>query len=102
MMVYVGISAGAVRWFCDSAAAHYLGSKAAAVLSWFYTKTGMGDGQQANNPWLQESFLIPSRECLGILCVTVAWMLLKCLTKLLQRWSERKLCQITTADGLVR
>ncbi|MDM1403831.1 TAT-variant-translocated molybdopterin oxidoreductase [Myroides marinus] len=39
-----------------SAAASTLGAaKAAAGLELvFYTKTGMGDGQQANNPWLQE------------------------------------------------
>jgi molybdopterin-containing oxidoreductase family iron-sulfur binding subunit len=30
-----------------------------------YTKTGMGDGQQANNPWLQE-FPDPITEFLGI------------------------------------
>jgi molybdopterin-containing oxidoreductase family iron-sulfur binding subunit len=29
-------------------------------------KTGMGDGQQANNPWLQE-FPILSQEFLGII-----------------------------------
>lgn len=38
-----------------SAAAALAGSKVAGGLELvLYTKTGMGDGQQANNPWLQE------------------------------------------------
>src|SRR5690606_29889845 len=39
-----------------SSAANTLAStkKAAGLELVLYTKTGMGDGQQANNPWLQE------------------------------------------------
>jgi molybdopterin-containing oxidoreductase family iron-sulfur binding subunit len=55
--VYVGasqaLSAGSVDY--SAAAVHYLDLKAAAGFELvLYTKTGMGDGQQANNPWLQE------------------------------------------------
>ncbi len=54
--VYVGavptVSAGSVDY---SAAASALSqSKADGLELVLYTKTGMGDGQQANNPWLQE------------------------------------------------
>jgi molybdopterin-containing oxidoreductase family iron-sulfur binding subunit len=46
------LSAGSVDY---SAAASTLSrSKAAGFELVLYTKTGMGDGQQANNPWLQE------------------------------------------------
>jgi molybdopterin-containing oxidoreductase family iron-sulfur binding subunit len=56
MMAYVGVRR---RCRCSvdySAAASTLSrSKAAAGFELvLYTKTGMGDGQQANNPWLQE------------------------------------------------
>jgi hypothetical protein len=46
---------------------HWQNLKAAAGFELvLYTKTGMGDGQQANNPWLQE-FPILSQEFLGII-----------------------------------
>jgi MoCo/4Fe-4S cofactor protein with predicted Tat translocation signal len=55
--VNVGVSQSLSAASADySAAANALGkSKAAAGFELvLYTKTGMGDGQQANNPWLQE------------------------------------------------
>ncbi|MGG7033984.1 MAG: TAT-variant-translocated molybdopterin oxidoreductase [Flavobacterium sp.] len=55
--VYVGASAAATAKGADfnGAASALAGSKPAAGLELvLYTKTGMGDGQQANNPWLQE------------------------------------------------
>ncbi|PWA10167.1 TAT-variant-translocated molybdopterin oxidoreductase [Flavobacterium laiguense] len=55
--VYVGVIPAAPAGTADySAAANALAqSKPAAGLELvLYTKTGMGDGQQANNPWLQE------------------------------------------------
>jgi len=55
--VFVGAVAASVGGAADyAAAANALAqSKAAAGLELvLYTKTGMGDGQQANNPWLQE------------------------------------------------
>ncbi|RDI15815.1 TAT-variant-translocated molybdopterin oxidoreductase [Flavobacterium sp. AG291] len=47
------VSAGAADF--AGAAANLAASKASGKLELvLYTKTGMGDGQQANNPWLQE------------------------------------------------
>ena len=40
--------------FASAAATLATTKKAAGTEVVFYTKTGMGDGQQANNPWLQE------------------------------------------------
>jgi molybdopterin-containing oxidoreductase family iron-sulfur binding subunit len=37
-----------------TAAANALLGLKTGILLVLYTKTGMGDGQQANNPWLQE------------------------------------------------
>ena len=55
--VYVGgsqaLSSGAVNY--SAAAVALASAKVASGLELvLYTKTGMGDGQQANNPWLQE------------------------------------------------
>ncbi len=55
--IYVGVSAAAAVGAVDFAgAANALAQskKAAGFELLLYTKTGMGDGQQANNPWLQE------------------------------------------------
>jgi molybdopterin-containing oxidoreductase family iron-sulfur binding subunit len=57
MTIYVGVASAASASSADySAAANALAkAKAASGLELvLYTKTGMGDGQQANNPWLQE------------------------------------------------
>ena len=43
----------AYRIDLSAAAAHWQ-RKASGLELTLYTKTGMGDGQQANNPWLQE------------------------------------------------
>jgi molybdopterin-containing oxidoreductase family iron-sulfur binding subunit len=64
MWSFAGLSAGSVDY---SAAASTLSrSKAAAGFELvLYTKTGMGDGQQANNPY--KSFLILSQSVLIIM-----------------------------------
>ena len=55
--VYAGVSAPAAGGSADyaSAASALAASKPVSGFELvLYTKTGMGDGQQANNPWLQE------------------------------------------------
>ncbi|GEP49632.1 quinol:cytochrome C oxidoreductase [Flavobacterium noncentrifugens] len=54
--LYAGASAPAAGGSADySAAANALaGSKSTGLELVLYTKVGLGDGQQANNPWLQE------------------------------------------------
>ncbi|REH00191.1 TAT-variant-translocated molybdopterin oxidoreductase [Flavobacterium aquicola] len=54
--VYVGVVPAAAGGTADyTGAANALAqSKSAGLELVLYTKTGMGDGQQANNPWLQE------------------------------------------------
>jgi len=55
--IYVGVSSAASANSVDYSAAASALAKAKAVSGLeliLYTKTGMGDGQQANNPWLQE------------------------------------------------
>ena len=56
--IYVGASAPASGGTADYAsAANALASAKSAATGFelvLYTKTGLGDGQQANNPWLQE------------------------------------------------
>jgi len=55
--VYAGVSTAATGGSADyaSAASALAGAKPAVGLELvLYTKTGLGDGQQANNPWLQE------------------------------------------------
>jgi MoCo/4Fe-4S cofactor protein with predicted Tat translocation signal len=55
--IYVGaassVSGGSAANFAGAAAA-LAQSKSAGTELVLYTKTGLGDGQQANNPWLQE------------------------------------------------
>jgi molybdopterin-containing oxidoreductase family iron-sulfur binding subunit len=55
--VYVGVGANSAAGSADfnAAASTLVQSKAIQGLELvLYTKTGLGDGQQANNPWLQE------------------------------------------------
>jgi molybdopterin-containing oxidoreductase family iron-sulfur binding subunit len=55
--VYVGVGANSAAGSADfnAAASALVQSKAIQGLELvLYTKTGLGDGQQANNPWLQE------------------------------------------------
>ena len=55
--VYVGVSQSLSGGSADYSAAANALAKSKAVAGFelvLYTKTGMGDGQQANNPWLQE------------------------------------------------
>jgi molybdopterin-containing oxidoreductase family iron-sulfur binding subunit len=54
MMAYVGVSQALSAGSVDSTAALSRSKAAAGFELVLYTKTGMGDGQQANNPWLQE------------------------------------------------
>jgi molybdopterin-containing oxidoreductase family iron-sulfur binding subunit len=61
MGVSQALSAGSVDY--SAAAVHYLDLRLLRVLSWFCI-LGMGDGQQANNPWLQE-FPDPITSVLG-------------------------------------
>jgi molybdopterin-containing oxidoreductase family iron-sulfur binding subunit len=103
--VYVGasqaLSAGSVDY--STAASTLSRSKAAAVLSGFVYKTGMGDGQQANNPWLQE-FPDPITRVSWDNYVTVS----NADAKLLEMSNEivangglnGSYATITTADGL--
>jgi molybdopterin-containing oxidoreductase family iron-sulfur binding subunit len=63
--IYVGVASAASASSDYSAANALAKAKAASGLELvLYTKTGMGDGQQANNPWLQE-FPIQLQEFLG-------------------------------------
>jgi len=55
--VYAGVSGGltaAAANYSAAATALASGSAAKGIELILYTKTGLGDGQQANNPWLQE------------------------------------------------
>lgn len=55
--IYVGVISAASAASVDYSAAANALAKAKAVSGFeliLYTKTGMGDGQQSNNPWLQE------------------------------------------------
>ncbi|WP_281238027.1 TAT-variant-translocated molybdopterin oxidoreductase [Flavobacterium praedii] len=54
--IYIGVISNSAAGTADySAAANALAqSKSSGLELVLYTKTGMGDGQQANNPWLQE------------------------------------------------
>ncbi|NHM05860.1 TAT-variant-translocated molybdopterin oxidoreductase [Flavobacterium sp. CYK-4] len=55
--IYIGAasaSSGNASGFAAAAATALAGSKSAGMELVLYTKTGLGDGQQANNPWLQE------------------------------------------------
>ena len=54
--IYVGASSAVIGGSADfsSAATTLAQAKTAGTELILYTKTGLGDGQQANNPWLQE------------------------------------------------
>jgi len=55
--IYVGTASGSTGGGAANfagAAAALAQSKASGIELALYTKTGLGDGQQANNPWLQE------------------------------------------------
>jgi MoCo/4Fe-4S cofactor protein with predicted Tat translocation signal len=104
--VYVGAAQSVSGGSADfSAAASALAkSKAAAGFELvLYTKTGMGDGQQANNPWLQE-FPDPITRVSWDNYVTVSNADAKALTMSNEIVANGGLngsyATITTADGL--
>ena len=104
--VYVGVAQSVSGGSADfSAAASALAkSKAAAGFELvLYTKTGMGDGQQANNPWLQE-FPDPITRVSWDNYVTVSNADAKALTMSNEIVANGGLngsyATITTADGL--